>query len=211
MKLYLGTKKILLPGRVLFLFILLLLIFLNFYGQETNSRASGRVYSEENEKIDGATVALNHEPTQNTYVAVTHADGFFSFFNLKPGGPYTLMITSVGYDTLQMSNLYVHLTDGNFLLESREIAEFTLRKKVTSLEEIKVIGRNNFGSKAGVETIISEATLKAMPTISRSLQDFVRLVPQAKVNGDGVMSLAGQNNRFNAFVGAGLYKLGQSF
>ena len=199
MKLYLGTKKILLPGRVLFLFILLLLIFLNFYGQETNSRASGRVYSEENEKIDGATVALTHEPTQNTYVAVTHADGFFSFFNLKPGGPYTLMITSVGYDTLQMSNLYVHLTDGNFLLESREIAEFTLRKKVTSLEEIKVIGRNNFGSKAGVETIISEATLKAMPTISRSLQDFVRLVPQAKVNGDGVMSLAGQNNRFNAF------------
>ena len=38
-----------------------------------------------------------------------------------------------------------------------------------------------------------------MPTINRNFQDLVRLVPQAKVTGDGVMSLAGQNNRFNAF------------
>ena len=38
-----------------------------------------------------------------------------------------------------------------------------------------------------------------MPTISRNFQDLVRLVPQAKVTGDGVMSFAGQNNRFNAF------------
>ncbi|HEV8505297.1 MAG TPA: carboxypeptidase-like regulatory domain-containing protein, partial [Chitinophagaceae bacterium] len=199
MELYIGTTKILLPGRNFYLSTLLLLRFLNLSGQETNSRASGRVYSEYKENIDGATVALIHEPTQNTYASITRADGFFSFFNLKPGGPYTVVITSVGYDTLKTTNLYIHLTDGNFLLDSREITEFTLRKKVTSLEEVKVIGRNNFGGKTGIETIITNTTLKTMPTISRSIHDFVRLVPQAKVTGDGVMSLAGQNNRFNAF------------
>ena len=184
MKLYLGTKKILLPGRACRFFIFFLFSSFNSFGQETNSRASGRVYSEYNEKIDGATVALVHEPTQTTYASITRTDGFFSFFNLKPGGPYTVIITSIGYDTLKKSNLYIHLTDGNFLLDNREIAEFTLRKKVTSLEEVKIIGRNNSGSKTGIETIITDATLRAMPTISRSLQDFVRLVPQAKINGD---------------------------
>jgi len=157
MKLYLGTNKILLPGRVCRFFIFFLSASFNSFGQETNSRASGRVHSEYNENIDGATVALIHEPTQNTYSSITRTDGFFSFFNLKPGGPYTVIITSIGYDTLKKSNLYIHLTDGNFLLDNREIAEFTLRKKVTSLEEVKIIGRNNSGSKTGIETIITDA------------------------------------------------------
>ena len=38
-----------------------------------------------------------------------------------------------------------------------------------------------------------------LPSISRNLQDYVRLVPQAKVNGDGMMSFLGQNNKFNTF------------
>ena len=53
--------------------------------------------------------------------------------------------------------------------------------------------------KSGVETNISAFTLKSMPSISRNFQDFIRMIPQAKVTGDGAMSLAGQNNRFNAF------------
>ncbi|MBK9465520.1 MAG: hypothetical protein IPN56_12175 [Chitinophagaceae bacterium] len=38
-----------------------------------------------------------------------------------------------------------------------------------------------------------------MPSISRNLQDYIRMVPQSKVNGDGMMSLGGQNNKYNAF------------
>ena len=62
-----------------------------------------------------------------------------------------------------------------------------------------IIDSRNDRNKSGMETNISGFTLRSMPTISRNFQDFVRLVPQAKVTGDGVMSFAGQNNRFNAF------------
>ena len=199
MTLYLGTKKILLPGRACRSFILLLLSSFDSFGQETNSRASGVVYSEDNEKIVGATITLIHEPTQNKYSSVTYTNGFFNFFNLKPGGPYTIIISSVGYEILKQPNLFIHLTDGTLLVDNKEITEFVLQKKSTSLSEVTVNSKNTNGTKSGIETIITDATLRAMPTISRSIQDFVRLVPQAKVNGDGVMSLAGQNNRFNAF------------
>jgi len=73
MSLYHGTKKILLPGKACHLFISLFSSF-NLFAQETNSEASGRVYSESKEKVSGATVTLTHEPTQNTYSSVTGAD-----------------------------------------------------------------------------------------------------------------------------------------
>jgi len=37
-----------------------------------------------------------------------------------------------------------------------------------------------------------------LPSISRNIADFARLTPQAQVSGDDVISIAGQNNRFNA-------------
>ncbi|MBA2329957.1 MAG: TonB-dependent receptor [Flavisolibacter sp.] len=66
-----------------------------------------------------------------------------------------------------------------------------------TLPEVVVDG-NTFKTRTGAETNISLSTLGSMPTISRNLQDFVRMVPQAKVTGEGSISLAGQNNRFNA-------------
>ncbi len=54
-------------------------------------------------------------------------------------------------------------------------------------------------SKTGSETTISQQHLRYLPSINRNLQDYARLVPQSKVNGDGMMSFAGQNNKFNAF------------
>ena len=51
MTIYVGTTKILFPGKAVYLSVLLLLVSFNLSGQETNSRASGRVYSEDNEKL----------------------------------------------------------------------------------------------------------------------------------------------------------------
>ena len=167
--------------------------------QETNSRASGKVLTYNNEAPDGITVTVIHEPTQNKYVSVTRDDGYFHFFNLKPGGPYTIIISSISHDTLRKTNLFIHLTYDHFFLDNTEVGNFHLQKKIQTLGEVIVNTRNDRGSRSGIETNITSSVLNSMPTISRNFQDFVRLVPQAKVNGDGVMSLAGQNNRFNAF------------
>jgi hypothetical protein len=167
--------------------------------QETNSRASGRVSSENNETPVGVTITIIHEPTQNKYLSATGNDGYFHFFNLKPGGPYSIIISSAGYETLKKNNLFIHLTSEYFSLDNTEITDFILQKKIVVLEEVIVDVKNGNKNKYGLETIISSTALRSMPSISRSFQDYIRLVPQAKINGEGVMSLAGQNNRFNGF------------
>ena len=65
------------------LVILFLFSSINFFGQETNSRASGRVFSDRNEKLAGVTVSVIHEPTQNKYAGITGNDGYFHFFQSK--------------------------------------------------------------------------------------------------------------------------------
>jgi hypothetical protein len=184
-----------------FVFSLFFIVFLsiNLQAQETNSHASGSVSTSTNEMLAGASVTVIHEPTQSNYVAVTHTDGFFHFFHLKPGGPYRISISSIGYQTLTKTNLYLHLTGDHFSAGDSEASHFVLQEKIATLPEVIIENNNSNRNRNGIETNSTRSALQSLPTISRSLQDFVRLVPQAKVTGDGVMSLAGQNNRFNAF------------
>ena len=199
MHLYPGILKLRKPGWKSCMFMVCLFFPLYFLGQETNSSASGRVISENDETPGSVTVTLIHESTQNKYVSVSSNGGYFHFFNLKPGGPYTIVISSVSHDTLRKTNLFIHLTSEHFFHDNTEVGDFHLQKKIETLGEVIVNTRNDRGSRTGLETTITSSVMNSMPTISRNFQDFVRLVPQAKVNGDGVMSLAGQNNRFNAF------------
>ncbi len=74
---------------------------------------------------------------------------------------------------------------------------FTLNEKNVIMPE--VIVTNLPGNKTGIESSINNQMIQSLPSISRNLQDYIRLVPQAKVNADGMISLAGQNSRFNAF------------
>src|SRR4030095_7773113 len=91
------------------LFTVYLFFPLFIFGQETSSRATGKVISENGEIPAGVTVALIHESTQNKYHSIASYDGYFHFFNLKPGGPYTIIISSVTHDTLKKTNLFIHL------------------------------------------------------------------------------------------------------
>ncbi len=60
--------------------------------QETNGHVSGRALSDKSEPLDQATVTVIHEATQSKYVSITRNDGYFYFFNIKSGGPYSITI-----------------------------------------------------------------------------------------------------------------------
>lgn len=192
-------KFFLFNSKIAYLCPILFSTFINLAAQETNSRASGRILSDSNETPVGVTITVIHEPTQNKYVSVTSNDGYFHLFNLKPGGPYSIIISSASYETLKKTNLFIHLTGEHFSFDNTEITDFILQKKIVVLDEVVVDNKKANKDKSGMETNMSRSVLKSMPTISRSLHDFVRLVPQAKVTGEGAISLAGQNNRFNVF------------
>lgn len=161
----------------------------------------GVVSSDKDELLTGANVMVTYEPMKSSYSTLSRTDGKFYFSNLKSGGPYTILITFSGYEQFVKKNLYLDFNTSGMFHDSanNEVVNFVLLHKSTMLKEIKVALSSERKDIPGIESSINHQQLSSLPTISRNLQDFIRLVPQAKVNGDGLISLAGQNNKFNAF------------
>lgn len=181
----------------------LLLFFCSspLYAQETNAHVAGIVKSENGTGLPGATISVVHEPTRNIYFTQTSSAGFFYFFNLKPGGPYTIHISFTGYEPLKKTNLYFSFSPQGLYsaVQDNEFFTFILKIKTGLLPEVEVSGEKNAGPQTGIETSITNTQIISLPSISRNLQDYIRLTPQASVNSDGGISLAGQNNKYNAF------------
>ena len=85
----------------------LLLLFTSFkvYSQETTSTMSGSVTDDKGTPIQGASVILKHEPTGFSTGSQTNTKGTFVIPNLKPGGPYTIVISFVGFQNEKQENL----------------------------------------------------------------------------------------------------------
>lgn len=145
----------------------------------------------------GATVQAVHTPSGTTYGNVTDIDGFFRIPGMRVGGPYTITTTYVGYETIVKQGVYLQL--GQALQFSPRMGT-----SAVELEGIEVIASRSDvfdGGRTGQETTISEEQIEVLPTVSRSIADFARLNPLAKIDegGDGLsIEIAGQNNRFNA-------------
>jgi hypothetical protein len=165
------------------------------FSQETNSYFSGVIKNERHEALAGATVVALHEPTKNTFVTKANSTGTFHFFNLKPGGPYSIFISYSGYQPLKESDYFLRYSS----MQDENYKEFILTENTVPLPEVTIAGRKEPRPLFGTETIINPMQMASLPSVSRNLQDYIRLVPQCKVNGEGMISLAGQPNRYNAF------------
>jgi hypothetical protein len=140
-----------------FLFPAILSSFNYVDAQETNGHASGRVLSEKNEIISHANVTVLHEPTQSKYVAVSRDDGYFYFFNIKSGGPYSITISSIGYESLNRTNLHIHLASEHFSINNSESSQFILQEKMVTLQEVVIDADNVNRYKSGIETNITHS------------------------------------------------------
>lgn len=161
--------------------------------QETNSSIGGIVKSGGGEPLVGATITATHIPTGTVYRVVARAGGRYDINNMTPGGPYLIVATFVSYQDEKREDVYLTLGEkGRF--------DFALVDKSGTLTELVLTTRraSNQG-KGGTETGISLDKITNIPTVSRSLSDYLRYTPQAKITGDGGVSIAGQNNRYNAF------------
>ena len=165
------------------------------YGQgNTSSSISGNVLDKTSQSLPGASVIAIHAPSGTKYSASTDYTGNFRISNMRVGGPYTVTVTYVGYKTFEENEVYLQLGD------SRDF-KIKLEDETNQLEEIvvKASKDNTFNSKrTGAQTVINSDKIKALPTLSRNIADFARLTPQAQLRSDDVLSIGGQNNRFNA-------------
>jgi len=175
--------------------LLALALFVSFAAsaQETNSSIGGIIKASNGEGLVGATITVIHVPTSTTYTAVARTGGRYDINNMTPGGPYTITVTFVGFSDEKLENVFLNLGEkGRF--------DFVLVDRSGVLNELVLTTRRaGTSGKGGSETSIGRDKVANIPTVSRNLNDYLRYTPQAKITGDGGISLAGQNNRYNAF------------
>lgn len=172
--------------------IVLLLCFFGFavsVAQTTTSSIKGIVKSSSNELLPGATVLAIHTPSGTKYSSLSNEDGRFNILNMRIGGPYKIVVSFVGYQNQEYNDVYLDLGKVFSL-------DVSLASESQALEEVKVVSKNKVfqSGRTGAETTIGRRELTALPTISRSAEDFTRLEPTASGG-----SFGGRNDQYNNY------------
>ena len=172
----------------------LITITLAFTQGITTSALNGSVTDSDGNPLPGATVLVTHKPTGTKYGVATNAEGRFYFPNVRVGGPYSVSISFVGYSDYEEPEFSLSLG------ENRRLT-IKLKEDTQTLDEVVVSSLKDevFNSgRTGAITNISTQTIQRNPSISRSINDFTRLTPQAASGlGNGGTSIAGKNSRYN--------------
>jgi hypothetical protein len=171
------------------IFCMLLFASGSLYGQVTASFLNGIVSDQQGLPLAGAVVEAKHTPSGTIYYATTGNDGRFNMSNLRVGGPYEVTTTFVGYKAEPVTGINLLLGEPYFLRVSMVDASIDLGL-------VEIVGRKDNilnSERTGAATNIDKRLINAMPTISRSINDFTRLTPQA---GSG-NAFAGRDGRYN--------------
>jgi len=145
--------------------------------------------------IASGTVIAIHVPSGSQYRAITRADGRFNIPGMRIGGPYQVTARALGYAPKSRTIVSLSLgvtTDMVFILD----------QTATTLAAIAVTATEGPFSSArtGAATAVGKDALAVLPTITRTLNDFVRLTPQSSGS-----SFAGMDNRLNNITVDGSY------
>ncbi len=159
----------------------------------STSAVRGQVTTADGIPLADVTVVLLHEPSGTRASDVTDDEGRYYVPNLRPGGPYTLEASRLGFATGRREGLTLPMgqaVDVDVVLaeEAVEAPEIAVQ-----VERDPVFNPAHMGSM----TLVDTTTVEAVPNIRRDLLRYADLSPLASVTDDGV-SVAGGNPRFNA-------------
>ena len=163
----------------------------------TTGQLTGRVTQKASgEPMVGARVRALHLPSGTAYQAITRADGRYSIPGMRVGGPYTITATTIGYAPVNQANVAIQLG------VTTEVT-FQVVPAAVQLAAVSVTAQTGgvlSSSRTGAATTVSREAIEVLPTVSRSINDFTRLTPQA--NGQ---SIGGQDSRLNNITIDGSY------
>lgn len=169
--------------------LLLLLSTVFVFAQETRSSLNGQILDSSKKPVKSAEITAVHTPTGTEYKSKTNEVGGFRIPNMNVGGPYKISVKATGYDEYTENDIELSLGsayDFNVVLDN----------KVKQIEGV-VITTAKSKAKTGAETGVNSSQLRSLPNVAGTLSDFVRVTPQVKTT-DRQISIAGQNNRYNA-------------
>ncbi len=156
--------------------------------QITTSAVSGHVTAESGAPVAQAEVIATHVPTGARFGTHTNDDGGYFIANARAGGPYTISVRRIGFQSATRDTVF--LTLGT---TSRQ--DFRLMQAVAALAAVTVLGDRDAiisAGHTGVGTSVGRNQIENLPSLSRSLQDMTRLTPSGNAN-----SFGGSNFRYN--------------
>jgi len=178
--------------RQIFAMLLFLFVSAALSGQgSTTSSMSGRIIDSQEENLAGATIVATHVPSGTIYGATANNQGLFSIQGMRPGGPYKVEVSFIGYSKKTF-------TDINLSLGEIFVLNTGLTESSTELNEVVVVGTkpSKFSTiKTGATTNISGEQMQLLPTINRSINDIARVSPYASG-----MSFSGGDGRSTNFT-----------
>ncbi|HEX6306720.1 MAG TPA: TonB-dependent receptor [Longimicrobiales bacterium] len=160
----------------------------------TTSTLTGRVTNEGGASLANVEIVITNVSTGAQVRTLTREDGRYLMPALRPGGPYRIEASTIGYEAQAVENVRLALG------ETRAV-DIRLTTRAVALAGIEVTGRRGTDVSGGVRTVVDQATIQNMPTLNREIVDVARLTPQAFVSNEdddgAAISIAGQNAEFN--------------
>src|SRR6266571_992862 len=166
----------------------------------TTAAVAGVVTDSSGAPLDDARVIAVHGPSGTEYAAVTRADGRFTIPGMRVGGPYNVSVTVLGYRRQVQDQIQLTLGGTADL-------RFVLAQASVELAPVTVTATTNHvfsAERTGAATTIASTQIAHLPTISRRVEDLLRLTPQYSPMSFG-FSFAGQDNRLNNMTIDGSY------
>lgn len=160
------------------------------FAQVTTSSISGKI-SDESGSIVGATIVAVHQPSGTQYFSVSNNEGRYAIQGMRPGGPYEIRVTMMGYQTVAFQDVTLQL--GEVFSQDAQLATST-----ELLDEVLIVASRatKFTTeRTGAVTNINSTQMTELPTVDRSMSDIARLSPYS--NG---MSFAGGDGRSTNFT-----------
>ena len=170
------------------------------FAQSTSAAITGRVTDAGGQPVPGAAVIIRHVDSGTERRVSTDAAGRYDARGLRVGGPFQVIVEKDGQRDVE-EGVFLVLDVVNSV--DAQLGVAAAQADVTTLGSVTVTGVA--GSTAfspdstGAQTIVTREQIAALPSVRRSLEDYVRMDPRiVQVDKErGGISAAGQNNRYN--------------
>jgi hypothetical protein len=156
--------------------------------QVTTSSITGTVTTTTGEGLEGATVVATHTPSGTVYSTASKKGGSFTLPAVRIGGPYSVVVSYVGYGVETANDIFLSLG----VPYSLNVVMGAAGKNIGTVTVSANATRRRGIDKTGAATVVGQRQITTLPTISRSITDFTRLTPQASGT-----NFAGRDARYN--------------
>lgn len=180
------------------------------HAQQITSGVRGLVSSSDGSPVSGASVTITDTRTGASRTTTTGSTGNYNLRGLSVGGPYTLRVSSAGYDSSSVTDIALSLSGASTI-------DIALRSGSAVSDELVVVASRNTVTNVAVgpNSSFDLAAIEALPSVNRQIRDVIRVDPRVNVSRSGggqgfQVNCLGGNSRGNAFTIDGI-RSGDSF